>query len=320
MHRLFRLAVAALCLTFATVGATAKTAEAFRTSFLAGKKSWQQVLDRARQEGKVTFFYWGGNDVLNVWMDSHPGQAVAKLGIRMVSSHLTETCGAVDLVIEQTAAGKAIDEGAADLVWINGENFLFGDFAERLPNSGHFDWNEKDRRSHPNFFDFGTPIMGREIPWSSEQYVCSVNRAHVSPDRTPSTFADLKIYRQNNPGTFSYVAPPAEAGITFVLAAIYAFSPDGHAPFQKPAKNLGATELSRLMAPGMDYLKSLKPFLLQGDDGKPTYLEDAVAANRLFRQGDIHFACEFGTYRTATRITTGRYSNSAEALIFPMET
>ena len=67
----------------------------------------------------------------------------------------------------------------------------------------------------------------------------------------------------------------------------------------------------------MDYLRSLAPLLLRQDDGAPRYLRDAVSANRLFREGDIHFACEFGTYRTATRITTGRYPNTAEAMIFP---
>ena len=102
-----------------------------------------------------------------------------------------------------------------------------------------------------------------------------------------------------------------------MLAALYAFSPDGHAPFQKSADKLGAVELARLIAPGMDYLRSLAPLLLEGYGGKPRYLEGAVTANRLFREGDIHFTCEFGSYRTATRITTGRYPNSAEATVFP---
>ena len=94
--------------------ARADTPEEFRRSFLDGKLTWQQVLDQARKEGKVTFFYWGGNDVLNVWIDSHPGQAMAKLGIRMVANRLTETRGAVDLVIEENIDGKSAGQGAAD--------------------------------------------------------------------------------------------------------------------------------------------------------------------------------------------------------------
>ena len=326
MSRLPRLFLFLACWTLAAIGtAASETAEEFRTAYLAGKLTWQDVLDRARKEGSVRFFYWGGNDVLNVWMDSQPGQAMAELGIKMVSDRLTETRGAVDLVIEDKSAGKTIGQGGADLIWLNGENFLelarrdllFGAFAQSLPNSKNFDWNAKDARAHPNFFDFGTPIGNREIPWSGEQYVCAVNRASVPVDKTPASFADFKTYLQANPGSFSYISPPAEAGTTFVLAALYAFSPDGHAPFQKSAKELGADELARLMTPGLTYLKSLSSLLLTDDRGEPRYLDNSVTASRLFREGRIHFTCEFGTYRTATRITTGRYPATAEAMIFP---
>ena len=120
----------------------------------------------------------------------------------MVSNRLTETRGAVDPVIEENTGGKSIGEGTADLIWLSGDNFLalaeqdllFGAFAESLPNAKHFDWNPKDHRSHPNLFGFGTPILRREIPWSSEQFVCAVNRDLVSLDQTPSNFVELKFY------------------------------------------------------------------------------------------------------------------------------
>jgi len=314
----------------ASVFADERTPAQFRDAFLTGELQWQDVLDRAKREAEVSLFYWGGNDVLNVWMDSAPGQAMSALGIRLNANRLTRTRDAIDLVLSQAAAGKTLGEGSADLIWLNGENFLaladrdllFGPFADKLPHSVNFDWDPSDRRSHLNLWDFGTETKAREIPWSSEQYVCAVNRQYVSEQNTPSTFADLKSYLETNPGRFAYVKPPNGLGTTFVAAALYAHNPDGSgaAPFQKTASALGAAEFARLIAPGMDYLKSLAPLLVKDEDGKPRYLADDTAANVLFRAGTTHFTCAFGTYGAATRITTGHYPNTAEAMIFPKDT
>ncbi len=302
-------------------------AERFRQDFLAGKLTWQDVLERARDEGRVTFLYWGGNDVLNVWIESAAGPAMEALGITLQPNRLTSTQNAVDLVLSETAAGKGIGQGSADVIWLNGDNFytlahrdlLFGAFAERLPNSKNFDWNPDDPRSHANHWDFGIEIGGREIAWSSEQYVCAVNRQYVPPGATPSSFDELRSYLERNPGKFTYVRPPDGAGSTFVQAALYAFNPDGNgaAPFQKPADAVNAAELARLIGPGMAYLKSLEPYLFTDPDGKHRYPADSKAADVLFRNGDIHFTCQFGTYAAATKVATGHYPDTAEAMIFP---
>ena len=60
MHIMSSLAVAATCwILMAIASAAGETIEEFRTPFLAGKLTWQQVLDRARREGKVTFSILG---------------------------------------------------------------------------------------------------------------------------------------------------------------------------------------------------------------------------------------------------------------------
>lgn len=329
MHCLRRLVFAALLGFAPTMQANAAdgTAAEFRTDFLAGNLTWEQILEQARREGRVNLFLWGGNDVLSLWIDSVARPQMAALGIDLHPSRLTATRDAVNLVIEESAAGKTIGEGSADIIWLNGQNhlalaerdLLFGSFAEKLPHATNFDWNPKDPRSHPNLFDFEVETREREIPWSSEQYVCAVDRQRVAKADTPETFADLKSYLQANPGRFSYIAPPEKSGTTFVVAALFAHNPDGNGatPFQRGATNLGATELARLMAPGLAYLRSLKPHLLRDDSGDVRYLVNALEADGLFRDGAVHFVCAFGTYKTASRITTGRYPATTEAMIFP---
>ena len=44
--------------------------EKFRSDLLAGRLGWADVVARARKEGRVNFYHWGGSDDLNVWIDS----------------------------------------------------------------------------------------------------------------------------------------------------------------------------------------------------------------------------------------------------------
>ena len=64
---LFSLAlVAALSLSSVAIAQPAvpkgdAEAAAFRDGFISGKLTWNDVLARAKKEGKVNWFYWGGD-------------------------------------------------------------------------------------------------------------------------------------------------------------------------------------------------------------------------------------------------------------------
>ena len=300
--------------------------EQFQKDFLSGNLTWKEVEARAKEEGKVNFFYQGGNSVLNVWVDSVAGTAMRDLGIELSSERLSATRGAISEVISEAEAGQGLGQGKADLIWLNGDNFyqldqqdlLFGSFAKLLPNAKNYDWRANERRAHENLWDFGVEIKGREIAWSSEQFVCAVDRAHVARKDTPETFPDLLAYLKNNPGTFSYVRPPNGIGNTFVQSVLIALAPSGNdgPPFQSPLASLDEKQLSALLRPGMEYLRSLAPLVNQIDGGA-NYPVDVTEADHLFREGNIHFTCEFGTYAAATKVAIGHYPDTAEAMIFP---
>jgi putative spermidine/putrescine transport system substrate-binding protein len=304
--------------------AFAQDAEAFRDGFVAGDVNWEDVQARAKEEGQINLYYWGGSDKINVWMDSIAVPALAAEGVTLNPVRITGTKDAVDLVLAEKGSGKGLGEGSVDAIWVNGENFatlkrqdaLMGAFADKLPNSANIEWNPEDPRALLNLRDFGVETNASEMPWSGQQYVCSVNTARTS--EKPSTFAGLMTYLEANPGKFAYVKPPHYIGNTFVQAAVYARNPDGNGavPFQASIDEMGAAELARLITPGMEYLKALEPHLL-GAGGKARYPEDPKALDGLFLNGEIDFSCQFGLYGVATGLRDGTYPEGAEQFIFP---
>ncbi|WP_057461098.1 ABC transporter substrate-binding protein [Pseudovibrio sp. POLY-S9] len=299
----------------------------FRSEFLKGNLGWEDVTAKARDEGTVNFYYWGGSDIINLWVDQVATPALAAEGVKLNPVRITATKDTVDVVIAELAAGRGEEQGSVDLVWVNGENFyslkqqnaLWGAFANRLPNSVNFEWDESDPRSLLNLRDFGVETGFQEMPWSGEQYVCSVNRAHVSAENTPATFAQLKTYLEANPGKFTYVKPPHYLGNTFVQSVLYAHNPDGTgaAPYQQSFEEMGGEELARLMEPGIEYLKSIEPLLLGGASGKPRYAENSGELDNLFLNSEVHFNCKFGVFGNHNGLITGAYPEQAEEMIFP---
>jgi len=309
-------------------------AEAFREAFLAGELTWEQVLERAREEGEVNWFHWGGSNELNTWIDTVVAPGLAELGVTLRTSRIPNTRDAVDLVLADAAAGRGVGEGSVDALWINGENFFtlssqglnFGPFADKVPNAQYFHFDPQHPASGPNLYDFGYPTNLEEIPWSGDQYVCFIDTARLSRDEAPSDFAELETWLRENPGRFTYIRPPQFNGNTFVQTVLYALNPDGttYEPFQMSAEEMGADEFIRLATPAYEYLKRIEPFLLggggsEGNRGSPTYPEDNAALEALFVNGEIDMGCQFGLYNTAIAVETGKFPETAENIIFPSQ-
>ncbi len=325
-HTLLSLVVAASMVTSAAMAEDADALK-FRDDFLSGDLTWADVEERAKAEGTVNLYYWGGSDPINIWMDQVVTADLAKLGVTLNPVRITGTKDAVDLVLAEKGSDKGLGEGSVDAIWLNGENFstlksqdaLFGAFADKMPNSKFIEWNAEDPRSLLNLRDFGVETGAAEAPWSGEQYVCAVNTARVDKGDAPSTFADLEAYLTDNPGKFTYVKPPHFIGNTFVQSAIYAHNPDGNGavPFQASIDEIGAEEFARLISPGIEYLNTLEPLLLGGQNGNTRYAEDNAALDGMFLNGEVDFACKFGLYAVATGLNNGTYPEGAEAFVFP---
>ncbi len=334
MKKLFAFIVVLLFSAVLAQPAGDPEAAKFREDFLAGNITWEDVLARAAEEGTVNWYHWGGSEELNTWIDTVVKPDLAKLGITLETSRLTNTRDAVDLVLADAAADRGVGQGAVDAIWINGENFFtlssqglnFGSFADKLPNSKYFQFDATNPASGPNLFDFGYPTNAEEVPWSGDQFICFIDTARLPRADAPKDFAELETFLMANPGRFTYVRPPHFNGNTFVQTVLYSLNTDGtgSAPFQMNASDLGAEEFARLAKPAYDYLKRIEPFLLggggsEGNRGSPIYPEDDAALEALFTNGEIDMGCKFGMFNTAIAIETGKFPETAENIVFPKE-
>lgn len=133
---------------------------------------WDAVLADAKGE-TVYWNAWGGSTTTNdflAWVGERVSQ---QYGVTLEHVKLTDTADAVTRVLSEKQAGEN-DDGAVDMIWINGANFaamkdadlLFGPYAEQLPNWALVDTNSKAVQT-----DFTVPVEGYESPWAMAQVV-----------------------------------------------------------------------------------------------------------------------------------------------------
>ena len=121
--------------------------------------SWDSVLTAARGQ-TVNWYLWGGSDSINQFVDTFYGKPLQEqYGVTLNRVPLADTVDAVNQVLSEQEAGK--NQGAVDMIWINGENFaslkqagmLYDGWNRRLPNSSLVDYENPALN-----LDFGTPI------------------------------------------------------------------------------------------------------------------------------------------------------------------
>ena len=310
--------VLAISLSSGAAYAADKAATDFRDAFLNGNMSWSDVEARAKTEGEVNWFHWGGSEKLNAWIERAVVPVMKEKGITLKTTRIGGTREAVDLVLADKQAGKGIGEGSVDMIWLNGDNFytlakqdaLFGSFANKVPNAKNFAFDPADPRSQLNLADFGTPTEAREMPWSGEQYVCYIDTARLPQSSAPKDFKELEGWLSENPGRFTYVKPPHYIGNTFVQTVMYAHG-GGFKPFQKSISEYTPETFAALVKPGFEFLKRIAPNLLQ------VYPQNQAANQAMFNNGEVDMACEFGLYFVANQRESGAFSETTETLVFP---
>jgi len=262
----------------------------------AGPKEADWSTIEASARGQTVYWHaWGGSSAVNDFIAWTASQVAERHGVRVEHVKLADVADAVSRVIAEKAAGRA-EDGAVDLLWVNGENFaalkaqqlLFGPWVEQLPN-----WRLVDTGNPVLTEDFTVPVEGLEAPWAMAQLVFFHDSVQVT--RPPRSIPALLEWARANPGRFAYPQPPDFLGSTFLKQALYELTPDA-AVLQRPVTE---ADYGAATAPLWRYLEALRPHLWRSGAAYP---QSGPRLVQLLADGELDIGFSFNPNEAANAI------------------
>lgn len=157
------LLAATMTLSLAACGSNSNKESSDKKSSKVEEMSFDEMKKEAKGS-TVTFYGWGGDEVLNKWLDDvFAPDMKEKYDIKMERIPMD-----IDQILSQLSGEMEANkkDGDIDMIWINGENFksakeknmLYGPFTDKLPNFAKY----IDTKSEDVNYDFAYPIKGYE--------------------------------------------------------------------------------------------------------------------------------------------------------------
>jgi putative thiamine transport system substrate-binding protein len=271
--------------------------------------AWARIEQGARGQ-TVVFNAWGGSERINAYLQWAAGELQSAHGVTLTHVKLADTAEFVRRVRAEKAAGRR--EGSADLVWINGENFLsmkregllFGPWAEQLPNFALVDVEGKPTTR----IDFAEPVQGLEAPWGMAQLSFFVDTARA-PLPAARSLAGLLEWAGRHPGRFTYPRPPQFMGSTFLKQGLAELNPD-RAALARPHT---AEAFARLAPALWAYLDRLHPLLWRGGRQFPA---SPAAIVQMVADGELAMGLTFNPNEPANLISARTLPASVQTFQF----
>lgn len=261
------------------------------------------AIERAARGQTVYFNAWAGSERVNAYLQWAAAEVASRFGIRLEHVKLGDTAELVKRVRAEKQAGRDT-EGSADMVWINGENFLtmkragllFGPFAENLPNFRFVDTTGKPTTR----IDFSEPVEGFEAAWGMAQFTFYGDAKKLA--QPPASLAELLVFLKRHPGRFTYPKPPNFHGTTFLKQVLFETATD-RKPFHAPAGAGAAAQLAPLWAT----LETLHPLLWR--QGRQFPASNAVM-RQMLADGELLITLTFNPNEAANEIAAKRLPES----------
>lgn len=259
---------------------------------------WEEIIAAARGT-TVNFYMWGGDTRVNEWVDNYAAKQLQEdYGIRLNRVPMNAE-DFMNKLANEKQAGK--EKGSIDLLWINGENFyaakegsmLYGPFMDKLPNYDRY----LTASTEENTMDFGYPTEGYEVPYGRAQFVFVYDADKVR--NPPRNFTELTDFIKNNPGKFTYPAPPDFTGSAFVRNIMY-HTTGGYEQYLD--KELDQEKLEKMLRPAWDYFNGIKPYLWR--EGK-TYPSTVGQLESMFADGELLMAMTYMPLKPAGDVLNG---------------
>lgn len=268
--------------------------------------SWEEI-EKAAVGTQVNFYMWGGDTRINNWVDEYVATQLKEkynMDLNRVPMNAEDF---VNKLINEKQAGK--EKGSIDLLWINGENFyttkennlLYGPFAEKLPNYQKY----VNPAAPENQLDFGYPTVGYEVPYGRAQMVF-VYDSEKTPV-PPKNFAELESFIKNNPGKFTYPAPPDFTGSAFVRNMMY-ITTGGYDQYM----NIEAEAVEGKASGLWSFLNEIKPQLWR--EGT-TYPATVGQLDTMFADGEVLMSMTYMPIKPSGDVLKGLYPKGTKTFV-----
>ena len=276
-------------------------------------KNWDAVLEDARGQ-TVYFNAWGGSENINAYLEWVSGEVSARFDIDVVHVKLDDTANAVARVVAERTAGRN-EGGSVDLIWINGENFvamkeqdllLSPGWAQDLPN-----WQYVDFENQPSILtDFTVPTEGLQSPWGGAKLVFFYDEARTDAADLPQDAEGLLAWAKENPGRFSYPAPPYFIGSSF-LKQVLSELVDDREKLQQP---VDPETFEADVAPLFIYLDELHSVAWRSAAAFPQNYPDM---KQKLADGELDIIFAFNPAEASAAIAAGELPETVRSFTFP---
>lgn len=282
----------------------------FQVKAVEPDSAWSDVLSEAKGQ-TVYFNAWGGSERINSYLAWVGKRLNADHGITL--EHVK--VGDIAEIVGQLEAAKLVgrdEDGNVDLMWVNGENFAamkrdeltWGSFATALPNTKHVQDSPSIKA------DFSVPVNGLESPWGGAQLVFIYDTAIVTePPR--SAAALLEFVRDG--GRFTYPAPPAFHGTTFVKQLLIELNINSAQAASALANPVGDAAFESVTASLWEYLDAIHPLLRGAGKSWPTSGE---MTRQLLDDGENDIALSFNPNEATAAVKGGQLPDTVRTYVF----
>lgn len=269
-------------------------------------KNWEAVT--AAANGQTVYWNaWGGSTQTNDFIAWVGGRVFEDYGVTLEHVKLSDTADAVSRVLAEKSAGQN-EDGAVDMIWINGANFaamkdaglLFGPFAESVPNWAFVDAQGKSVRS-----DFTVSTDGMESPWAMAQVVFIHDTAELAAPL--GSMEAILEWSSANPGRFTFPQPPDFLGTTFLKQALMDLLDDTSVLSAPVGDNY-----DDVTAPLWNFMDALTPTLWR--QGK-AYPQTGPRQLQLIADNEVDLAISFSPGEASAAIANFQLPDTARTFV-----
>lgn len=272
------------------------------------ESSWEEIAEHANGQ-TVSMYMWGGSEVVNNYMDKYViPEMKNQYNINLKKVPITDIADTINQLMAEKEIQK--DQGSADIIWINGENFknakentlLLENIAEKIPNYTKY----CNTKSESNTLDFGLKTDGDEVPWGQSQFVFTYNEKYIK--NPPKNMEELKQFVITNPGKFTYPAPPDFVGSAFVRMAVY----EQTGGYEQYLEELTKSEIEELIKPAWKYLNEIKPYLWRAG---ATYPESSGKLDQLYANEEVWMTMSYNPLHSEAMVKTGQFPETTKTFL-----